>query len=169
MAESVSCDSRRARLPPGVHTIYRPARTKRRVYTVRDVQRIAGYAACENDTRQVVCGVLKGVGLYDDIQRARGEIGAYRELAKELLVDFDILGDDIRVLLAGLAEFLLGFLRIYRASRFVRWFFRRLLFLGGVLSAVEALLQALVLLEAADRTLREVGQRLDDISCIEDL
>jgi hypothetical protein len=117
----------------------------------------------------VACAALKGVGLYDEVQEARAQIGAYEELADELVGDFLDGERDLRLLLAGLAEVLLEFLRVYRASRFLRWALRRLLLLGGLISAVEAILQALVLLESADKVVRALGDQLESISCLEDV
>jgi len=49
--------------PPGLVTFYRPARKKKRVFTARDVARIAKYAIEDGaDPLDVLVGILKSTG-----------------------------------------------------------------------------------------------------------
>lgn len=52
-----------AEFPPGLVTFYRPARKRKRVFTAKDVARIAKYAIADGaDPLDVLVGILKSTG-----------------------------------------------------------------------------------------------------------
>lgn len=92
---STECDERRTpRLPTGFVTIYRPARTRDRPFTTKDMRRIIRKVECTEGKRKTICGIIEELDpdgtfrrLLGELRRAWQEVRPEPDSPQEKLVD----------------------------------------------------------------------------------